>query len=97
MNKVKKLKAKLELLRNPLVKEIIKDMNDLIYCSEASFVSLSDYYKSELKSIGTPCQSHYRQMDLEECIEIEKAHQKKGDPYKDSSDDKIGPEAFENR
>lgn len=71
MNKIRKLQAKIDALDNPIVQDIVKDLDP---CSDPE--TMKQYYRAQMKKLLPPCTGHYRQMDLEEAIENEKKDNK---------------------
>lgn len=80
MNKEQKLMEKFNILNKTIMEEIQKDIHtfglgDIDIFSELKNIYLKEAKKEQNKT--SPCSGYYRQMDLEECIEIEKAHKEK--------------------
>lgn len=80
MNKEEILVAKIEFVIKTIAEEVQKDIYHYGLGDKDIFDELRKKYTKELHKLKKrvpPCQGHYRQMDLEECIEIEKAHKEK--------------------
>jgi len=75
MTKKQILKAKLSLLQaNPIIQEEIQTDIHTYGLGDKNILSkLIQIYSKELNDLE-PTKEKYRQMDIEECIEIEKTH-----------------------